>query len=467
MSASTRAAALETARRLREGGHRALLAGGCVRDRVLGVEPKDFDVATSATPEEVMALFPKVVPLGKRFGSVQVRFEEPSGAASTVEVTTFRAEGSYSDGRRPDEVVFGKDPAADALRRDFTVNALFEDPATGVIRYQAGGRAPPPPRPLGAVGGAAARFDEDRLRMLRAVRFAARLGWSIESSTMAAVRSLAPRAASVSAERIRDELRRILTEGGAARGLDLLGESGLLPVVLPEVAACAGVPQPADFHPEGDVLVHTRLLLAGLDLMPEPRPPLLAFGALLHDVGKPSTFAVTDRIRFDNHDRVGAAMAVETCRRLRFSNAEAAEVEALVARHMVWRNLPVMREAKLRRFVADPLFESHAALHRLDCMASHGDLSLLGFTVTARERFASETPRPPRVLTGDDLLAMGYAPGPGFAKMLAALEDAWLERRIHDAAGARVFVLSRFPREGGRTGGERASPRPPSREEER
>ena len=284
--------------------------------------------------------------------------------------------------------------------------------------------------------------------MLRAVRFAAVLGWALDPATRAAIRERAPLAASVAAERTRAELGRMLTEGGAARGLDLLRETGLLPVLLPEVALCAGVPQPPEFHPEGDVLVHTRLVVAGLDLLPAPAPEVLAFAALFHDVGKPPTIRFADRIRFDGHDRVGAGMAEKACRRLRFSNAETSAVATLVERHMIWRNLPHMREARLRRFLADPLFPEHLALHRLDCMGSHGDLALHDFAVAARERFAAEPPRPPRVLTGDDLVAMGHRPGPRFAKILRAVEDAWLERRLSTPAEAREFVRRRFPAEG-------------------
>jgi poly(A) polymerase len=435
-----RAAATAVARRLRGAGFQALFAGGCVRDRILGRPPADYDVATSARPDEVQALFERVVPLGERFGSVQVR-PEPG---TSVEVTTFRTEGAYTDGRRPDAVSFGADAAADARRRDFTVNALFEDPDTGEVLDFVGGAADIGRRVIRAVGEPRERFAEDRLRMLRAVRFAARFGWNLDPATRAAVRELAPAAASVSAERTREELRRILVEGGAARGLDLLRETGLLPVVLPEVAACEGVAQPSDFHPEGDVLVHTRLVVGGLDVAGESPTAVLAFAALFHDIGKPATFRMADRIRFDNHDSVGAAMAVEACRRLRFSNADTAAVEELVARHMVWRNLPAMREAKLRRFVADPLFEEHAALHRLDCMGSHGDLSLLGFAVTARERFRAEPPRAPRVLTGDDLIALGLAPGPSFARILRAVEDAWLERKVSSREEALALVRDRF-----------------------
>ena len=435
-----REAALLVARRLRAAGFRADLAGGCVRDGILGVEPKDFDVATSARPEQVDALFERVVPLGQRFGSVQVRPVE----GVSVEVTTFRTEGTYGDGRRPDEVAFGDDPAADARRRDFTVNALFEDPDTGEILDFVGGRDDFARRVLRCVGEPRERFAEDRLRLLRAVRFAARFGWPLESATRAAVRELASTIGSVSAERTREELRRILCEGGAARGLDLLRDTGLLARVLPEIAACEGVPQPADFHPEGDVYVHTRLVVGGLDLLREPPPATLAFAALFHDIGKPSTMTVADRIRFDGHDRVGAGMAEEACRRLRFSNADTETISALVARHMVWRNLPQMREATLRRFTADPLFEAHGALHRLDCAGSHGDLSLWEYAVTARDRYAAEPPRAPRVLSGDDLRGLGLRPGPSFAKILRAVEDAWLERRVASREEALAFVRDRF-----------------------
>jgi len=436
--------AREVARRLRGKGREALLAGGCVRDRLLGRRPRDYDVATAARPEEVRALFPRTVPVGERFGCVQVLGED----GSKVEVTTFRSDGAYTDGRRPDAVAFGTDPATDARRRDFTVNALFEDPATGEVLDFVRGRADLDARVIRAVGDPGERFDEDRLRMLRAVRFAAVLGWALDPATRAAIRERAPLAASVAAERTRAELGRMLTEGGAARGLDLLRETGLLPVLLPEVALCAGVPQPPEFHPEGDVLVHTRLVVAGLDLLPAPAPEVLAFAALFHDVGKPPTIRFADRIRFDGHDRVGAGMAEKACRRLRFSNAETSAVATLVERHMIWRNLPHMREARLRRFLADPLFPEHLALHRLDCMGSHGDLALHDFAVAARERFAAEPPRPPRVLTGDDLVAMGHRPGPRFAKILRAVEDAWLERRLSTPAEAREFVRRRFPAEG-------------------
>jgi poly(A) polymerase len=436
----SRAAAVAVARRLRAAGFPSLLAGGCVRDRLLGRTPADHDVATAARPDQVEGIFPRVIPLGARFGSVQVLLEP----GFPVEVTTFRTEGAYSDGRRPDAVAFGADPAEDARRRDFTVNALFEDPDTGEVLDFVGGREDLARRTIRAVGDPAERFREDRLRLLRAVRFAARLGWTVEPGTRAALRALAPEVLSVSAERIRGEISRILVEGGAARGLDLLRDAGLLAAVLPEVAACEGVEQPADFHPEGDVYVHTRLVVGGLDLLPGRPPPVLAFAALFHDIGKPGTFTVAERIRFDGHAPLGARMAEEACRRLRFSNADTAAVAALVDRHMVWRNLPDMREATLRRFVADPLFEAHADLHRLDCAGSHGDLSLLRFAVTARERFAAEPPRPPRPITGNDLAALGLAPGPAFAKILAAVEDARLEGRVATREEALDFVRRRF-----------------------
>jgi poly(A) polymerase len=443
-----RAAAVLVARRLREAGFQALFAGGCVRDGILERVPADYDVATSATPEQVLALFPRTIPLGQRFGSVQVRPE----AGASVEVTTFRREGAYSDGRRPDEVTFGVDPAEDARRRDFTVNALFEDPATGEILDFVGGREDIARRLLRAVGDPRERFSEDRLRMLRAVRFAARFGWNLEPATLAAIRDLAPTVASVSAERTREELRRILVEGGAARGLDLLARTGLLAVVLPEVAACEGVAQPPEYHPEGDVLVHTRLVAAGLDMLDERPSTVLAFGALFHDIGKPPTFSVSDRIRFDEHDHVGAEMAEEACRRLRFSNAETAAVRALVARHMAFRNLPQMREAKLRRFLADPLLPEHLALHRLDCSASHGDLSLHRFCLETKARFDAEPPLPPKVLSGDDLIALGLPPGPGFAKILQAVEDERLEGRVTTPEEARAFVRRTFLESGAEGG---------------
>lgn len=446
MTPELRPAATEVALRLRSAGFEALFAGGCVRDRLLGVEPKDIDVATSARPEQVAALFPRTVPLGARFGCVQVH--APTGP--TVEVTTFRTDGDYSDGRRPDAVAFGTDAAGDALRRDFTVNALFEDPATGAILDHVGGREDLRARRIRAVGDADGRFREDHLRVLRAIRFAARLGWNIAPDTMAAVRTHAPSVGDVAAERVRMELQKILVEGGAARGLDLLREGGLLPVVLPELAACAGVPQPPEFHPEGDVFVHTRLLLAGVDLLSAPRDPVLAWGALLHDIGKPPTLTLgPDRIRFDAHDAVGAAMAEAVAHRLRFSREETRVVRELVARHMQFRNLPLMREAKLRRFLAEPLFPLHLELHRLDCLAAHGDLELYDFCRESKARFDGEPPRPPRILTGRDLLDMGLEAGPRFAELLSAVEDAWLERRLSGPEEARALVRSLLASGGG------------------
>ncbi|MHC4923542.1 MAG: CCA tRNA nucleotidyltransferase, partial [Planctomycetota bacterium] len=374
--------------------------------------------------------------LGARFGCIQVHPEH----GVHIEVTTFRTEGAYRDGRRPEDVSFGTDPSEDAHRRDFTVNALFEDAETGEILDYVDGLPDFRARLVRAVGDPHERFAEDRLRMLRAVRLAARLGWRIHPDTRAAIRAHADAIKGVSPERIREELLKILRGGGAARGLDLLHQCRLLRHVLPEVAACEGVPQPPEFHPEGDVLQHTQLLLAGLDLLEEPPSLVLALGALLHDVGKPPTFKVADRIRFDGHDAVGAQMAEDICRRLHCSRKQTEDVRSLVARHMQFRNIPDMREAKRRRFLEDPLFPEHLALHRLDCLAAHGDLGIHDLCVSERERYASEPPRPIRLLGGRDLMDLGLEPGPQFAKILRSVEDAVLEGRLETREQALEWV---------------------------
>jgi putative nucleotidyltransferase with HDIG domain len=406
---------------LRASGAAAYLVGGCVRDRRLGRVPRDYDVATGATPQQILALFPEAKQVGAHFGVMLVRRD-----GFEVEVATFRSEHSYQDGRHPGHVAFETDPRCDALRRDFTVNALFEDPASCEILDFAGGREDLARRLIRAIGDPAARFEEDRLRMLRAVRLAASLGFEIEAGTMDAIRRMAALVHSVSAERTRDELTRILTEGGARRGLELLDESGLLVQLLPEVWAMKGVEQPKEFHPEGDVWTHTLLMLAML----EAPSVTLALGVLLHDVGKPPTFRVAERIRFDGHMEVGSRMAESILERLRFSNQEIQTVAALVADHLRFKDVKRMRESTLRRFLREPHFEELLELHRLDCLASHGLLGNYEFIRQKQRELPPERLRPRRLVTGDDLLAAGYRPGPQFARMLEAAEDAQLESRI-------------------------------------
>jgi poly(A) polymerase len=425
---------------LRRSGYQALLCGGCVRDLLLGREPADYDVATDATPEQVMALFPESVAVGARFGVVLIPRE-----ALKVEVATFRADLGYSDGRHPDGVVYSKTPREDVRRRDFTINGLLMRPETGAILDFVGGQSDLTAGVIRAIGEADRRFGEDKLRLMRAVRFAARFGFAIEPQTFAALRRHAREVTTVSAERLRDELTKLLTEGAARRGWELLDQTGLLAAVLPEIAATKGVEQPPEFHPEGDVWIHTLIML---DRLPPGCSLTLAWGVLLHDVGKPPAFRPAsetgDRIRFDGHVDVGVRMAEEICRRLRFSNEETEQILALIANHMRFKDVERMRPATLKRFVRLPRFEEHLKLHQLDCLSSHGRLDAYEFVSRVLEETPPERIRPPRLLTGDDLSGMGYRPGPVFGEILRSLEDAQLEGEIETPEEARLYVWSRF-----------------------
>ena len=432
--------ATEIVRTLRQRGHRAYLVGGCVRDLLLGREPADYDVATDATPDEVMHIFPRTWAVGAQFGVVLVPVDD--NVPEVIEVATFRSDGLYTDGRHPDQVTYTRDPKEDVQRRDFSINGLLLDPLNGEVLDYVGGRADLAAGIIRTVGQPERRFAEDKLRMLRAVRFAARFGYQIEPATFAAIRQLRSQIHQVSCERVRDELVKMLTEGHARRAFELLDQTGLLKEILPEIDRMHGVAQPPQFHPEGDVWVHTLLLLEGL---PEHASPTLAMGALLHDVGKPPTFRVVpDRIRFDGHVEVGVKMAEEICHRLHFSKHDTEQIMRLVANHMRFADVREMKTATLKRFFRLPLFDEHLELHRLDCLASHRDLTLYDF---AREQFArmpAEQIRPKPLLTGDDLIAMGYPPGPRFKQMLAAVEDAQLEGRLQDTEEARKFVRAEF-----------------------
>lgn len=435
-----RALAVDICRALREAGYEAYFVGGCVRDLLLGREPADYDVATQATPDAVVQLFPESILVGAQFGVVIVTRE-----GQQVEVATFRSDLGYSDGRHPDRVEFASKPEQDAARRDFTINGLFLDPLANQVLDFVGGEKDIRDRIIRAIGEPKARFTEDKLRLARAVRFAARFGYRIEPFTFKAIRQLAPEINQVSAERLRDELTKMLTEGHARRAFELLDETGILQVVLPEVSRMHGVEQPRQFHPEGDVWIHTLLLL---EKLPAGVSPTLAWGALLHDVGKPSTYRSAaetgDRIRFDDHVGVGVRIAEAICDQLRFSNAEKEQIVALVANHMRFKDVQQMRPATLKRFVRLPQFGEHLELHRIDCLSSHGQLDNLELV----EKFIAETPpeqvRPPRLLTGDDLKALGLKPGPAFKEILEAVEDAQLESRIHTREDALAFVQREF-----------------------
>jgi len=429
--------AADIVRRLRAAGHEAYLAGGCVRDRLLGRAPLDWDVATSARPEAIRALFPRTVPVGVQFGVILVVED-----GARFEVATFRSEDAYVDGRRPSAVHFGS-ARDDAGRRDFTINALFEDPLSGEVHDFVGGVADLHDGVIRAIGDAGARIAEDRLRMLRAVRFAARLGFRIDPATHAAIVAAAPTLGDIAAERIGDEIVKILTEGGARRGFELLVETGLLPVVLPEVDRLRGVEQSADYHAEGDVWQHTLLLLQQL---PAGAPETLALGALLHDVGKPLCAGRKgERITFYGHPAVGADLAVAICQRLRRSRTTWERVDYLVRHHLRLTQAPEMRLATLKKMLAEEGFEELCRVARLDALASSRDLRYVLFCERRRAELRAEELQPPRLLTGADLLTMGYAAGPRIGEILRLLEDAQLEGEVTSRAGAETFVRERFP----------------------
>jgi poly(A) polymerase len=499
-------AALQIIETLRGKGYEAYLAGGCVRDLLLGREPADYDVATNATPEVVLEMFPRTFAVGAHFGVVLVA-PEREDAGFVTEVATFRADLAYSDGRHPDGVRYTKTAEEDVRRRDFTINGLLLDPLRaslaafeGDLPWQETNAGPSTAQAVDstacsaqddnlsliaqddnryliaqddssggmhsalraavidyvsgvadldagvvrAIGRPEQRFEEDRLRMLRAVRFAARFGFEIEPETKRAIRALASKIDAVSRERVRDELTKMLTEGHARRALELLDETGLLEQVLPEIARMKGVEQPPQYHPEGDVWTHTLGLLEQL----EPGCSMtLAWGALLHDVGKPPTFRrATDRIRFDGHVDVGVAMGAEICRRSRFSNEETGQILALIENHMRFMDAERMKDSTLKRFFRLERFEEHLALHRMDCLAGSGYLDHWNFV---RERLASmteESVRPKPLITGRELIAAGYVPGEKFREMLRAAEDAQLEGTVATAEEALKLVKERFPR---------------------
>jgi poly(A) polymerase len=465
-------AALHIVETLRDKGYDAYLAGGCVRDLLLGRVPTDYDVATSATPDVVLEMFPHTFAVGAHFGVVLVAsdggpgFEDGSvGERCMTEVATFRSDGVYSDGRHPDEVRYTKTAREDVQRRDFTINGLLLDPVklpasrtagpsaspqddeggealrAAVLDY-VGGLADLDAGVLRAIGDPHRRFEEDQLRLLRAVRFAARFGFALETQTAAAMRALAARIHAVSRERVRDELTKMLTEGKARRAFELLNETGMLAQVLPEVAKMKGVQQPPQFHPEGDVWIHTLMLLEQL----EPGCSMtLAWGALLHDVGKPPTFrAAPDRIRFDGHVEVGVAMGAEICRRFRFSSDETNQIVSLIENHMRFADAQHMRASTLKRFFRLEDFPEHLELHKMDCLAAHRNLETYSFVRESYAAMAEETMRPKPLLTGRELIAAGYAPGPQFKGMLHLVEDAQLEGTVATAEEALALVRERF-----------------------
>ena len=425
---------------LQNAGFQAFLVGGCVRDLLLGREPADYDVATSATPEQVLKLFPDGVTVGAQFGVILVPRE-----GASVEVATFRSDVGYTDGRHPDQVVFASSPEEDVKRRDFTINGLVMRHNSGEILDFVDGQTDLRTGIIRAIGEPDRRFAEDKLRMLRAVRFAARFGYEIEPKTFAAIRKHAREIGQVSAERIREELTKLLTEGRARTGFELLDSGWLLAIVLPEIAALKGVEQPPQYHPEGDVWIHTLLMLEGL---PAGCSATLAWGVLLHDVGKPATFRSAketgDRIRFDGHVEVGLAIGKRILGKLRFSKDDTEQILSLVQHHMKFKDVGRMRPATLKRFVRLRRFEEHLALHRLDCLASHRNLEAYQFLLDFQRTTPPELVRPTRLLTGEDLLDLGFKPGPLVGAILAAVEEAQLNGELASKEEAISFVHNKF-----------------------
>jgi poly(A) polymerase len=432
--------ATEVVRQLRQAGHQALWAGGCVRDLILGLTPSDYDVATDATPEQVMALLRyRTIPVGVSFGVVRVR--SPLGQGDEVEVATFRSDGAYVDGRRPESVVFSS-PRLDAERRDFTINGMFLDPFTGEVIDYVGGQADLKNRILRAIGDPEARFREDKLRLIRAVRFAARFDLAIEPATRAALRTMASQIAVVSAERIAQELRRMLVHESRAQAIDLAMETGLVAVVLPPLVPMKGIFQGKPMQPEGDLWDHTLLVLK---LLPRDPSFTLAFAALLHDVGKPRTQSVHNgRMSFHYHEQVGRQIADDLCRRLKLSNAERERITWLVEYHQYLGEAKRLREAKLKRILAMPGIEELLALHRADALASFGECSQIDYCEYYLKAQPAGPINPPPLVTGHDLFRHGISPGPHLKTILDQIREAQLDRVINSKREALEWLDRRL-----------------------
>ena len=425
--------AKKLARLLTESGHTAYFAGGCVRDKLLGHEPKDYDIASSATPSEVLKLFPKSNEVGAHFGVVIVKHD-----GEHVEIATFRTDGSYKDGRRPDSVTFST-PEEDAQRRDFTVNGLFEDPETHQVIDHVNGLPDLESRTLRAIGNPAHRFQEDALRLLRAVRFSTTLGFSVESETLGAIKENAHLLRKISPERIRDEFSKIITHPNRRCGLELLVDTGLIVHFLPEILPLIGCEQPPQWHPEGDVYTHTCIMLEML----EPDAPLeLCLATLLHDIAKPPTQTVDPdgRIRFNGHDALGAEMTHDILTRLKYSNAVIRDAEHMVSRHMQFMNVQQMRKAKLKRFMSEPTFPQEMELHRVDCASSNGFTDNYNFLNERAEEFASEPLIPKPLITGRDLINKGLEPSPQFTEILEQIQTEQLENRLNTRDEALEYL---------------------------
>ena len=425
--------------KLQQSGYLAYFAGGCVRDLLRDQVPTDYDIATNALPEQVTSLFSKTRSVGAHFGVIIVISGE-----FAFEVATFRNDGSYGDGRRPESVEFTS-PEEDVLRRDFTINGIFYDPIEGSTIDYVNGQDDIESGTVRAIGDPESRFREDHLRLLRAVRFAARFDYQIEENTWAAICSHAEEIKNISEVRIRDELSKILTDPNRVRGFDLLVESGLMEAMIPEILDLKGCEQPPQFHPEGDVFVHTRLMLT---LLKDDPSLSLVLSVLLHDIGKPSTYSYdeeSDRIRFNGHDKIGAEMASDILKRLKFPNKVIEEVTEMVANHMTFKDVQKMREAKLKRFMARPTFEDETELHRVDCLGSWGGLDNYDFLNQKRTEFDNEPIIPPPLLTGNDLIEIGWEPGPRLGEVLTKVQDMQLEKNLNSKEEALDWVNANYP----------------------
>lgn len=441
-SKSAREVALELARTLKKAGHDAFFAGGCVRDTVLGHTPKDYDIATSARPNEILELFPGANEVGAHFGVIIVARD-----AHHIEIATFRTDGSYRDGRRPESVEFSS-AEQDAKRRDFTINGLFEDPESGEIIDHVEGRKDLEAGVIRAIGSPAQRFQEDALRLLRAVRFAAHLGFEIEPETRAALHDNAHLLDKISPERIRDEFSRIITSQHRRQGIEQLVESGLLEHFLPEFLPTIGCDQPPQWHPEGDVYIHTLIML---EMLGEGAPLELCLAVIMHDIGKPPTRSVDKadgRIRFNGHDAVGADMTRTILNRLRYPKRVIEDVCGMVARHMKFMHVQEMRVAKLKRFMAEHTFEQELELHRVDCASSNGFTDNYDFLITKRDEFAKEPLIPEPFVTGKDLIELGLRPGPRFKEILENIQTEQLEGSLLDREDALNYLKRLLAQEG-------------------
>jgi len=435
---SLRTTAVGVVRRLQEAGYAAFWVGGCVRDFLLGRRPGDYDIVTGALPAQVEAIFSRTIPVGRKFGVVVVL-----EGGHPYQVATFRAESGYQDGRHPGQVVFG-DARADAERRDFTINGLFHDPVSGVLHDWVGGEADLRARLIRAIGNPGERFAEDHLRLLRAIRFAAQLGFDLEPGTWDAVRENAAKIQGISAERIRDELLKLFRAPHAGRGLELLRASGLLEPILPELAAMVNCEQSPDFHPEGSVFNHVRKML---DLLPAESGVALPWAVLLHDVAKPLTASrdpMTGAVHFYGHEKIGAKMAEEILARLRFPRKEIEEVVSAVELHMRFKDAPEMRKATLRRMLMQPSFRMELELHRLDCLGSHGRLAVYDFLVEQEAELKRQPQIRPRLLTGEDLIALGMKSGPALGALLAEIREKQLQDELTTPEQARRWVKRRL-----------------------